>query len=130
MEVSNSLPLLLFSFVSEIVIGSAIGLCTAGVIFGAHLTKKTACQVMIASATVFLASTWICGWAGEHSAIVNGQRLDIAPWGEDLRIRNWFAENEAWLSFGGSFAAAFASSALRTSRMSIFDPRTKHRYRK
>jgi hypothetical protein len=58
----------------------------------------------------FLLISGIAGWAGSHAAFMNGRRMDVAPWGEDLRLRNFIAQNEGLLCVvGASIAAVFAA---------------------
>lgn len=68
---------------------------------------------VLLSAVLFLIASGFVGWADSHSAIDNGRRLDYAPWGEDLRFRNWIVEHEWLIMLGPSFTAGVAYSLLR-----------------
>jgi hypothetical protein len=55
--------------------------------------------------TAFVLTSGLAGWASAHAAFQNGQRMDTAPWGEDLRLRNLIAENEILLCVSSSALA-------------------------
>jgi hypothetical protein len=46
----------------------------------------------------FFTGAWLAGWAGAHSYILNGKRMDQAPSGENLWLRNRLAEHDFLLS--------------------------------
>lgn len=48
----------------------------------------------ILGALGFVMASVVCGWAGAHEAFLNGQRVDVAPWGENLWLRNRIVEHE------------------------------------
>ena len=63
-------------------------------------------QASFAVGVVFVLVSGVAGWAASHAAFENGQRMDIAPWGENLRFRNAIAGNEVLLSILASIGTA------------------------
>ena len=59
---------------------------------------------------VFVLVSGIAGWADSHAAFENGRRMDVAPWGEDLRLRNAVAGNELLLCVIASVGIAALSN--------------------
>jgi hypothetical protein len=47
----------------------------------------------------FLTGSFLAGWASQHEAFYNGKRVDVAPWGENLWLRNRVVEYKFLLSF-------------------------------
>jgi hypothetical protein len=87
-------------------VGSVIGLAVVAVIYRSRIGVTLALRGALFAGAGFLIASGIVGWAGSHSAFQNGKRLDLAPWGEDLRLRNRIAENELVLCVSGSVLAA------------------------
>ena len=90
----------------KLVIGSLIGLVVAALIYRSRFGFGIAVQAMALASVAFLLVSGIAGWAGLHAAFQNGHRINVAPWGEDLRLRNLIAENELLLCVVSSSAAA------------------------
>jgi hypothetical protein len=87
-------------------IGSVIGLIVAAVIYRSRFRAGLALRAVILGGIAYVIASGIAGWAGSHSAFQNGQRVDVAPWGEDLWLRNRIAENESALCIASSVGAA------------------------
>ena len=74
--------------------GGLIGALTASLIYRKHTTTKRVIRAALFAGAAFLFGSGLGGWAGEHASFENGRRMEIAPWGEDLRVRNFIAEND------------------------------------
>jgi hypothetical protein len=83
-----------------------------------RLTMPRTLRASLAAGVVFVLVSGVAGWAGAHAAFENGRRIDIAPWGEDLRIRNAIAENEVLLCVITSIGIAVLAN-VRTSSQSL-----------
>ena len=101
---TDGLAAILLGF--KIVIGSLIGLIVAGIIYRSRFGFGIAVRGILLSSVAFLLVSGIAGWAGEHAAFQNGHRINVAPWGEDLRSRNLITENELMLCIVSSSGAA------------------------
>jgi hypothetical protein len=98
----------------RLLVGCVTGLAIAWLVLRSKLTLKAAVYAAIVSSVLFIVGSGLIGWASSHEAWLNGKRLDVAPWGEDLRWRNRIAENEALICFGPTaLAAAAVSLAFR-----------------
>ena len=75
--------------------GGAVGLLVTAIARRSRTTFGLAIGGALLGALGFLMGAYLVGWADMHSAIENGRRLDVAPWGEDLWLRNRIVENEA-----------------------------------
>jgi hypothetical protein len=91
-------------------LGFIIGAGTANLIYRSRLTEARTKRASIVAGVFFMLVSGVAGWVGAHAAFENGRRMDIAPWGEDLRLRNAIADNENLLCVIASVAtAAFAN---------------------
>ena len=94
----------------KLAFGFIIGAGTANLIYRSRLTVARTKRACIVAGVVFILMSGVAGWAGSHAAFENGRRMDIAPWGEDLRLRNTIADNENLLCVIASVVtAAFAN---------------------
>jgi hypothetical protein len=93
----------------KLVIGSLIGLIVGALIYRSRLGFGIAVRAMVFSGVAFQLVSGIAGWAGSHAAFQNGHRIEMAPWGEDLRLRNLIGENELLLCIVSSSTAACLS---------------------
>jgi hypothetical protein len=91
---------------ARFLIGSVVGLIVAALIYRFAFGVGLAVRGALLGGIAFLLVSGIAGWAGSHGAFENGRRIDTSPWGEDLRLRNFIAENELTLCFSTSFIAA------------------------
>lgn len=94
-------------------IGLIIGVETAAMIYRRCLTLTRTIRASLAAGVVFVLVSGVAGWAGAHAVFENGRRMNIAPWGEDLRFRNAIAENETLLCLIASVGVA-ALANVRT----------------
>ncbi len=92
----------------KFLVGCVTGLAIAWLALRSKLTLKASVCVAIVSSILFILASGLVGWAGSHEAWLDGKRLDVAPWGEDLRSRNRIAEHEALICFGPTALAAGA----------------------
>lgn len=90
----------------KLVLGVVLGAGTANLMYRSRLTTTRTKRASVAAALAFVLTSGLAGWAGAHAAFENGRRMDIAPWGEDLRLRNAIAENESLLCVAASIACA------------------------
>jgi hypothetical protein len=81
----------------KFIAGFIIGAVTAKVMYRRRLTVAQTLRASLGAGVVFVLVSGVAGWVGAHAAFENGRRMDIAPWGEDLRFRNAIAENEILL---------------------------------
>lgn len=81
----------------KFIAGFIIGAVTAMVMYRRRLTVAQTLRASLGAGVVFVLVSGVAGWVGAHAAFENGRRMDIAPWGEDLRFRNAIAENEILL---------------------------------
>ena len=94
----------------KLAFGFIIGAGTANLIYRSRLTVARTKRASIVGGVVFVLVSCVAGWAGSHVAFENGRRMESAPWGEDLRLRNTIAGNESLLCVIASVAtAAFAN---------------------
>lgn len=87
-------------------LGFIIGAGTATLIYQSRLTRARVLRASLAGGVVFVLMSGVAGWAGSHAALEGDHRLDTAPWGEDLRLRNAIAENEFLLCVTASIGVA------------------------
>ncbi len=90
----------------KFLIGSVIGLVVAALIYRSRLGVWLAFRAALLAGVAFVVTSGIAGWAGLHASFQNGLRVDVAPWGEDLRLRNRIANNELMLCVAASSIAA------------------------
>src|SRR5580658_2259409 len=86
----------------KILIGSVIGLSVVLLAYRSHLGTGLALRRALVAGMVFVLVSGVAAWADSHTAIQNGKRMDVAPWGEDLRLRNRIVENELVLCIAAS----------------------------
>jgi hypothetical protein len=98
--------------------GFIIGAMTATLMYRRRLTMPRTLRASLAAGVVFVLVSGVAGWAGAHAVFENGRRIDIAPWGENLRVRNAIAENEVLLCVITSIGIA-ALANVTTSRQSL-----------
>jgi hypothetical protein len=94
----------------KLAVGAVLGLVISWLILRSNFTWKPAVLAAVASSLLFIVGSGLVGWASSHEAWMNGKRMDIAPWGENLRWRNRIAENELLICLLPSSLAALAVS--------------------
>ncbi len=90
----------------KFVIGSLIGLAVAAIVFRSRLRFRHILRSALFAGVTYLLASGLAGWADAHAAFQDGHRLSVAPWGEDLRLRNFVAENELAICISTSVIAA------------------------
>jgi hypothetical protein len=90
----------------KFLIGSVIGLVVAALAFRSHLRLGHALRGALFAGVTYLLASGLAGWADSHAAFQDGHRMNVAPWGEDLRLRNLIAENELTICITTSAVAA------------------------
>ena len=98
--------LAVFLILIKLVFGSLFGLVVVRVFYRSRFRVELAVRGAAAAGVVFLFVSGIAGWAGSHAVFQNGRRLDVAPWREDLQLRNFIVEHELLLCFVASSGAA------------------------
>jgi len=76
-----------------VLVGSAIGVIVTALVHRSRITLGLAIGGALLGAVGLLMGYFLVGWADAHSAFENGHRLDLAPWGENLWLRNRIVEN-------------------------------------
>ncbi len=101
-----------FVFIAtELLAGCAIGVVTLAISYRGLPKLRVAVIGALISGLVFLIICGVGGWAGEHAEFINGKRVDFASWGEDLRLRNFLAENGLILAAASSASAGLLVGA-------------------
>lgn len=113
MFTSSALALLFIAI--KFLIGLGIGVLVGASLYRSRFCGWLAVRSAVFGGVAFLICSGIAGWAGSHAAFLNGRRMDVAPWGEDLRLRNFIAQNEALLCVVGASIAAILAG-VRLSR--------------
>ncbi len=99
-------PLALIFVAMKIFVGAIVGASTIWVIHRSHLRLRNLIRAALLGSFAYLLASGVAGWADSHAAFDNGRRLAIAPWGEDLRTRNWIVEHELLIALGSSMLVA------------------------
>ncbi len=100
----------LFIALADLLIGSVIGLIVVGVMYRSRFGFWLAIRGALLGGVAFVLVSYAAGWAGSHAAFdENGRRMPVAPWGEDLRLRNFIANNASVLCIAGSSIAALVA---------------------
>lgn len=89
----------------KFLVGSLIGIALTALLFQSRFGSKLAIRGALFAGAAFVSMSGIAGWADSHAAFENGQRMNVAPWGEDLRMRNFIAEHEIALCVSASTIA-------------------------
>lgn len=97
--------------VGKLLIGSLVGLLIAALVYRRRLKTRLGVRSALIAGVTYLLFSGLAGWADAHAAFQNGQRLAFAPWGEDLRLRNFIAENELVICLAASAIAATIANA-------------------
>jgi hypothetical protein len=90
----------------KFLIGAVIGLLVAALTFRSHLIRGRALRGAVFAGITYLLGSGLAGWADSHAAFQDGHRMNVAPWGEDLHVRNFIAENELAICVTTSALAA------------------------
>lgn len=97
----------------KLLFGALIGFVVARVAYRSRISNGLVIKGALFGGLAFLLASGVAGWAGSRAAFVNGHRLDIAPWGEDLWLRNRIAENEFGICLVSACSAALLSGMKR-----------------
>ena len=92
--------------VGKLLIGCLVGLLIAALIYRSRLNTRRGVRSALIAGVTYLLFSGLAGWADAHAAFQNGHRLAFAPWGEDLRLRNFIAENGLVICLAASAIAA------------------------
>jgi len=82
----------------KFLMGAVIGLAVAALAYRSRFAIGLGVRSALLGGVAFLFATGIAGWADSRVYFYNGQRLDVAPDGESLWLRNRIAEHEIALS--------------------------------
>jgi hypothetical protein len=94
----------------KILMGSLVGLLIAALIYRSKFRIRLGVRSALFAGIAYLLASGMAGWADAHAAFQDEHRLAVAPWGEDIRLRNFIAENELVICLAASaVAATFAS---------------------
>jgi hypothetical protein len=92
----------------KFVIGAVIGLAVAGLVYRTRFLRGA-----VFGGVMFLLASGLAGWADSHAAFMNGRRIDVAPWGENLWLRNRIVENETAICVVSTCGAALLAGVKR-----------------
>jgi hypothetical protein len=98
--------LALFFIAFKLASGCAIGFFVALVCYRSRITPGLLLRGVLFGGLAFVIASGIAGWAGSHAAFNNGIRPDVAPWGENLWLRNRIVEYEGPTCIASSCIAA------------------------
>ena len=93
------------------IVGALIGASTAALIYRSRISVKRLIPAAFVAGGAFLFGSGLAGWADSHASFENGHRMEASPSGEDLRFRNFIAENGLTISVVLSIASAAAISS-------------------
>jgi len=103
-----------FLIALKFVAGAVTGLIVVALVY-----RRRFLLGAILAGIAFLLASGLGGWGDAHAYFLNGKRADYAPDGEDLRLRNFFAEYEIPMallsSCGAALLAGVGSQRPRTN---------------
>jgi hypothetical protein len=106
--------LALFLIALKFFAGFVVGLGVVALVYRTRFIRGA-----IFGGIAFVLVSGLAGWADSHAYFLNGKRVSPAPWVEDLRLRNFLAENETVLevtsSCGAALQAGIGGRRRRTS---------------
>jgi hypothetical protein len=94
----TSLGLAIFFVVANAFLGAIIGAVESTILYRSDLKWTSMLRGIALGIVGFVTGQFLAGWAGAHEAFYNGQRVDVAPWGENLWLRNRIVEHQFLLS--------------------------------
>jgi hypothetical protein len=97
------LPYLIAGILETLFVGSMIGIAETAVLYRSRATSRAFLIGILFGVLGRFVAENLAGWADDHSYIVNDQRMDWAPWGENLWLRNRLVEYELSLALAASF---------------------------
>jgi hypothetical protein len=100
---------------AQFVAGSVIGMSAAFSAYRSRFSARLAVRGALLGGLAFLLMSGIAGWSESHAVYHNGRRMAMAPGGEDLRLRNFLAENRLALCVASS-ALASLLAGIRSSK--------------
>ncbi len=101
---------------AKLLMGSLVGLLIAALIYRSRFKIRLGVRSALFAGIAYLLASGLTGWADAHAAFQDGHRLAIAPWGEDLRLRNFIAENELVICLAASAVAAALASVSSAAK--------------
>ena len=122
--VSVARTMMWYGIGAELIFGGIIGVVAVGVVFRSRFNAWLAVRAALLAGIAHIALTMLTGWAGLHVAYDgHGRRADFAPWGEDLRLRNFLSAYDLAIQIGGSAAVALlAGIRLRRNNLNVPNP--------
>jgi hypothetical protein len=78
--------------------GVGVGLVVTALLYRSRLTPGAFLRGVVLGAVGYFAGSSLSTWGASHAYFLNGKRMDQAPWGENLWLRNRLAENGLLLS--------------------------------
>jgi uncharacterized membrane protein YeaQ/YmgE (transglycosylase-associated protein family) len=97
------LPYLIIGVFKTLFVGSIIGIAETAMLYRSRATSRAFLIGILFGVVGRFVAESLAGWADDHSYILNGQRMDWAPWGENLWLRNRLVEYEFPLALLASF---------------------------
>ncbi len=105
--------------VIELILGGGIGIVAVVVAYRSRINRALLARAALLGGVVFLVVMAMSGWAGSHAAFYNGKRMDVAPWGENLWLRNRLADYGGVIGIVGSASAGLLAGASSTKRKRV-----------
>jgi len=99
----------------EFILGAVVGLVVAGRVYRSRFRLGLLIRAAVLGGVFFVFAVGVAGWADSETYFYNGQRLDVAPDGKSLWLRNRIAEHELSLAVLSSCSAALLAG-LRFQR--------------
>jgi hypothetical protein len=99
--------LVLLIILIKALMGIGVGLVVTALLYRSKLTPGAFLRGVVLGAVGYVAGSSLATWGASHSYILNGKRMDQAPWGENLWLRNRFAEHGLLLSLLLASVAVF-----------------------
>jgi len=96
----------------NVLLGSVIGVVGTALLYRSQSTPRDFLKGIVLGVLGWLTGGFLAGWGDAHSYFLNGKRMDQAPWGENLWLRNRLAENGILLSFLLASIAIFIAYRL------------------
>ncbi|SRR5258708_1497698 len=107
-----SWQLIVFLILDKVLMGSVIGVVETALLYRSQSTPRAFLTGIVLGVSGWFTGGFLAAWGNSHSYFFNGKRMDQAPWGENLWLRNRLAENQILLSLFLASIAVFIAYKL------------------
>jgi len=104
--------LFVFIILDKVLMGSVIGVVETALLYRSQATLRAFLRGIVLGVLGWFTGGFLAGWGNSHSYFLNGKRMDQAPLGENLWLRNRLAENGTLISFLLASIAIFIAYKL------------------